>query len=303
MKRKWLLVALVLAVVAVAAFAMLDPDARLKGWVGGQPFFHGRAASAWGRELAAADDVASAAARKTLTDGKGEAVPVCQWLLEHSTEAVVRARSADALKQMGPDAKPAGASLLKAADDPDPVVKGVALQALEGLAPELPADAMAKIEARLPETESFRILAKFGPAAAPASAKVKGYITHADSAVRFQAVRALGKIGPTSIPYVPEFIVLLEKDGSDKVREIAAEVIGMLGPAAARAHPDAIPALGKALADPAWNVRRDAVRSLGQMGALAKSQLEAVKARQKDDDERVRGAVAKAVRQIEGTEK
>lgn len=302
-RKKWLLIVLVLVVGTAVAFAMLDPDRRLRGWVGGEPFFQSRAASAWSADLADGDEVKSSAARKTLTDGKGDAVPVCQWLLEHDKNAVVRARAADALKQMGPDAKPAGAALLKAIDDPDPVVKGVALQALDVLAPDLPPDAMAKLESRLPEIESIRILAKLGPAAASASPKLIALMKSEDPAVRFQAIRALGKIGPSSIPLVPEFVRLMASDGNDKVREISAEVIGMLGPQAATAHPDAIPALGKALNDPAWNVRRDAVRSLGQLGSLAKPVLGGVKAREKDEDERVRAAVPKAVRQIEGTEK
>jgi len=298
-RRRWIVLGLLLLTAGVG-FAFLDPDARLRGWIGGEPFFQGRSATAWSHDLGQADEVKSTATRAALSEGKGEALPVCTWLLERSPNPVVRARAADALKQMGAEGEPTGPALLKALDDPDPVVRGVALQAVEALAPRLPADALPRLIARFPEVESIRIVAKFGPAAAEATPRLVELIKHGEPTVRFQAVRALGKIGPTSIPLVPEFLRLLANDPNDKVREISAEVIGQLGPASAQKYPDVVPALAKALNDPAWNVRRDAVRSLGQLGSLAKPVLASVKAREKDDDERVRTAATRAVRQIEG---
>src|SRR6185437_1568177 len=195
---------------------------------------------------------------ETLTNGKSAAIPVCAWIMEHAAEPSARGRAADAIKQMGKDGKSGGEALLKALDDPDPIVLGVAFQAVEALAPDLPADALPKLIAHSPPLEGIRAIAKYGPAAETAIPKLVDLMKHDDPAVRFQAVRALSKIGDAAIPQVPAFMRMMANDGNDKVREIAAEAIGTLGPAAAAKYPEAVPALAKALKDPAWNVRRDA---------------------------------------------
>ena len=115
MKRRSLfIVAIGLIVAAAVGFAILDPDAHLQGWVGGEPFFQGRSASAWRRNLIQTDDVRSTAAREALTSGKGDAVPVCVWVMEHAAEPEARGRAADAIRQMGKDGKSGGEALLKA---------------------------------------------------------------------------------------------------------------------------------------------------------------------------------------------
>ncbi len=288
-----------LIVAAAVGFALLDPDARVQGWVGGEPFFQGRSATAWRRDLIQTDDVRSTAAREALTRGKGDAVPVCAWIMEHAAEPEARGRAADAIRQMGKDGTSGGDALLQALDDPDPIVRGVAFQAVEALAPDLPADALPKLIVHSPPLEGIRAIAKYGPAAESAIPKLVELMKHDDPAVRFQAVRALSKIGEAAIPQVPELIQLMANDPSDKVREIAAEAIGALGPAAAVKYPETIPALARALKDSAWNVRRDAVRSLGQLGPAARSVLAQVKPLEKDENERVKKAAAVAVQQIE----
>ena len=88
----WMGLALVLLAVAGLAVAFLDPDARLRGWVAGEPFFRGRAATAWRHDLRQPDEAAAVAARDALTAGKGDAVPVCAWLVARAPEAPPPAR-------------------------------------------------------------------------------------------------------------------------------------------------------------------------------------------------------------------
>jgi HEAT repeat protein len=204
---------------------------------------------------------------------------------------------------MGEAAKPAGDALLKALDDPDPLVRGVAFQAVEALAPDLPDGALPRLIGHFPDLEAIRSVARYGARAKEAIPRLIELIENEDHRVRFQAVRALGKIGAEAIPQTPKFLHLMQSDPNDKVREISAEVLGQLGPPVASAYPQAVPALAKALKDSAYNVRRDAVRSLGQLGPAAKSVLGDVKAATKDQNEKVREAAERSVRQIEGSEK
>src|SRR5262249_15315376 len=51
-KRRRTLAATVILILAIAGLAVrLDPDRRALGWVRAEPFYHGRAASAWRRDL------------------------------------------------------------------------------------------------------------------------------------------------------------------------------------------------------------------------------------------------------------
>jgi HEAT repeat protein len=298
---RWPLVAVVVLVAAGIAFAVLDPAARVRGWLTGQPFYQGRAASAWEADLHSSDEVKAAAARDALAAGKGEAVPVCVWVLEHAGEPEARGRAADALKQMGKDAKPAGPAVLAALSDPDPLVRGVAAQAAEELAPDLPDGAVPKLVAAFPSVPAIRAVAKYGARGSEAVPKLVGLLKSEDTAVRRQAVRALGKIGEPSLPAVPEVIKLVGSDPVAGVREQSAEALGQIGPAAK----EGIPTLVKALKDPEAMVRRDAVRSLGQMGPAARAALPDVKAvaAKKDEDKRVADAATAAIKAIESGDK
>jgi HEAT repeat protein len=303
MKRMRVAIAVGVAVIGGGiAFALFDPSARVQGWIGGEPFFQGRSATAWRHDLNQ-EEVPATAAKDALAAGKADATPMCTWLLEHAPEATVRGRAADAIRAMGADGAPAGAALLKALDDPDPIVRGIVLQAIDGLVPNLPPDAVPRLISLFPNIEAIRAVAKFGEAgkeAIPALIKLNG---HENTNVRFQAIRALGKIGRPSASFTPEVVKLLETDPAERIREISAEVLGMFGPAVAAEHPRVVPALMQALKDESWLVRRDAARSLGIMEALARPALVDLKPLEKDPDTRVREAAAKAVRQIEGAPK
>lgn len=294
-RGKWIAVGLVLLIVGGVAFVLLDPDARVRGRIAGEPFYRGRAATAWRRDLRQPDEAAAVAARDALVAGKGEAVPVCVWLLEHAPEPEVRWRAADALRLIGkPDAAAAGPVLVKALDDPDPLVRGAVVQAIGVLAPGVP-EAVPALVRLFPDVQAIGAVANFGLAGAEAIPRLVELLRHPDSKVRWNAARALGKIGELTPPEVQELVAVMGADPDALVREHCAESLGQIGPKAAVA----VPALVKALADPEPKVRRDAVRSLGQFGPAAKAALAEVKARTKDENERVREAAAKAARQID----
>lgn len=294
MKRsKIVLLVVLLAVVGGAVAAALDPDARVEGWVRGEPFYRGRSASAWRHDLGQPDENGRAKATEELVAGNAEAVPVLVSVLRAGGGPEARWRAIDAVGRIGAEARDAGPELTAALDDPDPVVQRVAAQALDKLAPHVP-DAVPALVKAFPRIEAIRAVARYGAKAADAVPALVGLLKHPDPAVRWNAARALGKLEITAKPAVPDLVAAMS-DPDAEVREHAAEALGDIGPPAA----DAVPALVKVLADPDYRVRRDAVRSLGNMGAAAKPALAAVQARKADADERVRAAAAVAERKID----
>ena len=295
-RRRLVWVGLGLAVLAagVGAAVLLDPDARVRGWAAGEPFYQGRAATAWRHDLAGADEVKAVAARDALAEGKGEAVPVCVWLVKNAPEPAARWRAAEALGKMGPAGAASGPALVAVLDDPDPLVRGVAARTVGELTPD-PGAAVPVLVKLFPDVDAIRAAAKYKAAAGPAVPRLTELLRHDDPAVRWQAGRALGKIGEPALSALPELVRQMANDPDPLVREHAAEALGDIGPSAAAAVPD----LAKALKDPAVKVRRDAVRSRGQMGPAAKPVLAEVMALTKDPEEIVRDAAARSARQID----
>jgi HEAT repeat protein len=284
----------VLAVVGIALAAVLDPDSRAEGWLRGEPFYHGRSASAWRHDLAQPDENGRAKALKDLVDGKAEAVPVLAAVLRAGGETEARWRVIDALGQIGAEAREAGPELVPALEDPDPVVQRVAARTLEKLAPHVP-DAVPALVKVFPRVEAIRAVARYGTKGEEAVPPLIGLLKHPDPEVRWNAARALGKLGPTGEPSIPALVAAMASDNDVLVREHAAEALGDIGPRAAVAVPDLV----KALSDREAQVRRDAVRALGQMGPAAKDALSAVRLRKKDDNEKVRDAAERAERLID----
>jgi len=295
LKRRRVLFLAILAIVVVVAIAVvLDPDRRAPGWLTGEPFYQGRAASAWQRDLRQPESPRSADAFNALVAGKRDAVPVCAWVLRTAPEPESRWRAADALARMGKDATAAAPELVAALADDDPLVRGVAVRAVGELAPDVPGGVQALVR-MLPDVEAMRAIARFGPAGSDAVPALVAALKHDDPTVRWQAARALGKIGAPSVQGVPEMARLTISDPEALVREHAAEALGDVGPAAA----EGIPALVKALHDPVARVRRDAVRALGQMGSAAMGVLADVRALEQDLDADVRAAATRAIRLID----
>jgi HEAT repeat protein len=290
----WIVLVLLMLCGAGGLAIAFDPAARVQGWVRGEPFFQDHSATAWQRELRNPDENTAIAATTALASGKGKAIPVCVWLLKHADETQVRWRVAEALKNMGKDAAPAGPDLVVAFTDSDPFVRGVAIRVVGDLAPDVPG-AVAGLIQLFPDVEAIRAVANFKQAGAEAVPKLIELTKHEDAAVRRQAVRTLGKIGVPALTSLPALITLTGTDPVSGVREQSAEAIGDIGPTAA----EGIPVLVKALKDSDAMVRRDAVRSLGQMGPTAKSVLAEVRALTKDPEEKVRDAATKAARLID----
>jgi HEAT repeat protein len=290
----WVVAIILILSVAAGILVALDPAARVQGWVRGEPFFQDRSATSWQRELKTPDENIAAAATAALTNGKDKSIPVCVWLLKNAAEPQVRLRASETLGKMGKEAASAGADLVAAFNDNDPLVRAVAIRVVGDLAPDVPGAVTGLIHL-FPNVEAIRAVAKFKQAGAEAVPKLIELTKHEDQSVRRQSVRALGKIGVPALSSLQNLIALIETDPVAGVREQSAEAIGEIGPAAA----EGIPVLVKALKDSDAMVRRDAVRSLGQMGPTAKGTLSDVRTLTKDPDERVRKAATEAARLID----
>lgn len=295
--RVWqkIILFLVVLLLGVGAFYLFDPDGQLKGRIHGEPFFAGRAASAWHADLSADDENTRALAAEKLKDGKAEAVPVLQWLLKVEGPAEPRWRAADALGQIGVAARPAGPELIAALKDSDSHVRSVAAKSLGELAPDVPGAVEALVEL-FPDPQVIRVVSRFHQEGAPAVPRLIELLTHPDVTVRWNASRTLGKIGEPSMPAVPAILKHMT-DPDPIIREHAAEALGDIGPAAAATIPDLV----KLLTDPEWKVRRDTVRALGQMGPVAKPVLVQVQAMKSDPNDEVKAYATKAEALIDPT--
>lgn len=296
-------IVVILGAGGLAAAYFLDPGKRLEAVVRGYPTFQGRSASAWADDLNARDDLDRSIAFERLKGGKADAVPVVGWVLRSPGRSEARWQAADILGQLGADGRTGATDLIAALDDADPYVKAMAVKALARLAPaateSLPPELGGVVPAllnKLPETEVIRAVSDYKRHAAGAVPKLTVLLAHPDPAVRWNAARALGKIGESAKPATAAIVAQLA-DPVPLVREHAAEALGDIGPAVA----DAIPDLVKSLADPEWKVRKDAVRSLGQMGPAAKSVLARVQAMKADPEAEVREKATVAERQIDPT--
>jgi HEAT repeat protein len=293
-RRRVIAVVMLLLVVTGIAALFLDPAERVLGWARGEPFYHGRAASAWRGELGGRDEAEAAAARDELAEGKAEAVPVCAWLIAKASEPQVRWRAADALGRMGKDVPAVGPPLVAALADPDSLVRAVATRAVGELAPDVPGAVPALIRL-FPDVEAIRSVARFKAAGGEAVPQLVGLLRYEDPVVRWNAARTLGKIGIPALIAVPDLIEVMGEDTEPLVREHCAEALGDIGPEAF----ESVPALAKALRDPAPKVRRDAARSLGLIGPPAKAVLEDVRTLMKDPEPLVREAATTAARRID----
>ncbi len=297
--KRYIVLAVVVLLAGVAAYALLEPSHALMGYLGGQKFYKGKPTMYWAKALEDQGSTTHAEARAALKSGRMEAVPVLVELLERKDLATgaVRCEAAAILGDIGPEAKAAGPALDAAIEDDDPQVRAVALKALQTVQPSPAATVPAlvpllKTRDRLAAT---RALATYGAEAHDAVPALVPLLKDEESEVRWNAALTLGKIGPVAVSAVPDLVAALKTDADPLVREHAAEALGDIGPSAASAVPDLV----AALKDENARVRRDAARSLGQMGPAATEAIPALKALANDKEQRVREAADTAVRRIE----
>ena len=306
-RRRWMWIAIVVVLLMVGLTVLLDPSARVQGWVGGEPFFQDRSATAWERELRRRDEVEAAAATEALAGGGAEAVAVCTWLLRHAPEPQVRSRAINALQKIGKAAAHAGPDLIAALSDGDPLVRSAAARVIGDLAPDV-VGAVPVLVGLFPDREAMRAVGEFKQAGAPAVPSLIELLKHADPAVRRQAVRTLGRIGQPALEALPALIELATSDPEPGVREFASAVLGEFESIIAAAgghHPGAaeiLPTLIKGLTDPDGKVRLESVQALGRMEHRARRALEQVKGLATDDPEwPVRKAAMETARKIEAS--
>jgi len=256
--------------------------------------------------------------------GAEPAVPRLIETLESKPQPVasVRRTVPEALGNMGPAAKPAVATLLKLLDDEDRGVRVGAAAALWKIARHdraIPAlvDMLRTGTGTLPYKAAVALgdLAEKGditdfsdtdghhvkrgrlvrpeggsaeisdvPFFGEATAALVDALGHPDPDVPRAAARALGQIGPTTIPALKKAL----SDPAEQVRRSAVEALGWIGP-------PAVPALVDALKNDNASARATAARELGCLGLQAQEARPALIEAVDDPDPQVRAAAGKAL--------
>lgn len=296
-RRSLFLFALAVGVLLLTLGIVYDPAARVQGWLGGEPFFAGRSATAWERDLESTDAELRTKTITALAAEGDEATPVCVWVLQKSTKPKARFAAAESLGRIKSPSLPVKAALVATTADADGMVREVAIHAVARLAPDVPG-AVAALMAQFPKDSAIYAVGEFRAAGAEAVPALIELLRHENHLVRWNSARTLGRIGEPALPAVSGLLPLLESDAEPIVREYAAEALGGIGPKAT-ANANVVPALAKSLTYPDQRVRRAAVRSLGSFGPNAKSALVTVKSLQEDPSEDVRRAAAEAAKAIE----
>jgi len=170
---------------------------------------------------------------------------------------------------LGSKAVAALPAVIKAWEDRDPVIRHLAVQATARLGKA----AVAVVLERLKEDNGER---------------------------RLQALDALGNMGGTSRECLACVVKTLHKDEKPENRSAAADCLGRLAGAAR----EKVPELIEALKDKSPQVRQKAAEALGRMGPLAKEAQDALRERQKnDEDAEVRSLARDALKLLQGKKK
>ncbi len=298
-----------LAVAVALIVAGRQPLVAVWGHVTGEPFYEGWPASHWQRMLAG-DPAQQAEALETLEAGGSAATPVLAAILQDRQRAgaAVRCFAAELLGKVGAGAEAAGSSLIAALQDPDAHVRSVASAAVPkaGVPVDVAVPALLELLRQERNPVHVRALSEYREAAKPGQSIIdrgrKAVLplleeilanSQLDSETRWNAARAIGKVGPQAASAVPALLVALQ-DPAATIREHAAEALGDIGPPAA----EAVQGLASVLDDPAPRVRRDAVRSLGQIGQPARTIVAQIQTLLKDKEDIVRNAARDTLQAI-----
>lgn len=288
---------IVIAVLTAAVLAVLfEPTGILRGRLLGETFFVNRPTSYWERQLLAGP-AERANARALFKEAGPGAVPVLVEMLQTSSSNEVRWTAAEILGELGPDANPASAALLRALRDPDPYVQSVAVEVIPKVG--TPAAEAVPALAELLDGEhapvAARAISVYKAQAATALPQLLDVLTDTSRSTdaRWNAARTIGKTGPPAISAVP-VLIEMTRDHEGTVRGNAAEAIGDIGPTAV----EGIPALIDALSDPVFRVRHHAVRSLAYIGPSAHSAVPQIRKLLDDPEESVQEEARKALAAI-----
>jgi HEAT repeat protein len=299
MRRRLLLTFLTLLVLGGIA-AWFEPTGVVRGYVNGEPFYHGRPASTWAKRLSDSNPKVPVEAREQLKEGGADTVAVLTAIARAPADgwhsAIARVTAVDLLSELGPAASEAVPALIAALNDPDRAVRARAAVALGSVGKDDP-QVVTALAGKLSSDEAKFVaqsLVKCGVIAEPAIPGLSQLLKNGKPEERRAAAKALGAIA-TDACASPLIAALYDSD--DYVREHSAESLGKIGPAAAPATDRLI----EMLQDPFYRARRDAARTLGQIGGPAKKAIPALQSLAIDDpEEMVRNAAANAVKRLGG---
>ncbi len=282
--------------VAGGLFVIWQPSRVIRGSMAGEAFCSGYPTGYWGAQLHAGPAARSQAISQLERTG-ADSVSVLRELLREHANPEVRFTAMELLGKLGPVAQAAGEDLIQATLDTDSHVRNLAVLTIPKVetpvAKALPAlIRLLKSEHAPDAARAISVYRGQAKAALPELVEVLEDESR-DALTRWNAARALGKLGPEGIEALP-VLIRLTKSPEETIREHSAEAIGDIGPTAV----EGIPALLDCLDDPATKVRRDAVRSLGYIGPGAKSAVPPLKLLLKDPEEMVRQATTDALKII-----
>ena len=282
--------------VAGGLFVVWQPSQSIRGSIAGEAFCSGYPTGYWGSQLLQEPGARSQAISQLEKSG-ADSVGVLRELLHGHAYPEVRLTAAELLGKLGPVAQAAGDDLIQATQDADSHVRNLAVLTI----PKVETPVAKALPALIPLLKT-----EHAPDAARAISVYRGQAKSAlpelvkvledesrDALTRWNAARALGKLGPEGIDALP-VLIRFTTSPEETIREHSAEAIGDIGPTAV----EGIPALLDCLDDPATKVRRDAVRSMGYIGVGARSAVPQLKLLLNDPEEIVRQATQDALKII-----
>jgi hypothetical protein len=184
-----------------------------------------------------------------------------------NTDAIIRAESADELRDLGRKAAPAEQILSDLLGDKTPRVRFASASALLCINKE--------------NKNAVEVLAKG--------------LADADSTVRRDAAKATGRSGSGAAVLIDNLALLL-KDGTESTRVAALQAISLLGPIAASAAPAVVPLLDDT------NTCIDAANTLGRIGPRARPVPKRLIEMLSSDQTPIQWAAVRAMAQIGGKE-